>query len=154
MKNIDLFMKKCFGRKNIPENIASFMKYVDSLKFGSRFDYSYLTQQSLNLRNGRPCKPVKGKLRITRSTSQSFLQRINSDSSWESVMACHPDKIARITAQIPSSPLTQPPSLTLTTSLNSDLRPRWITPAMEVMIMGKKASQDSQLKDLNASFRK
>ncbi|KAL7294524.1 hypothetical protein TKK_0012054 [Trichogramma kaykai] len=207
MKNIDLFMKKCFGTKNIPENISNYMKYIVSLKFETRPDYSYLrslfrenlnfqklfgkrfsyanensvvsaAQKSLNLRERRPCKPVNGEMRITRSTSQPLLQRMNSDEdfSWESVLACHPDKIARITAQIPSSSLTPPPSPTppciptyamlavmqkmkdrqngtlKQKSSNNDLRPRWMTPAMEEIYERKFASNVAMIQELNAKL--
>lgn len=37
-------------------------------------------------------------------------QKKESDFSWEAVLACHPDKLAKISAQPPSSPLTPPPS--------------------------------------------
>lgn len=33
-----------------------------------------------------------------------------NDFSWEVILACHPDKIAKINSQPPLSPLTPPPS--------------------------------------------
>ena len=39
----------------------------------------------------------------------------NNDFSWEIVLACHPDKLAKISATTALSPLTPPPSPPLLT---------------------------------------
>lgn len=53
-------------------------------------------------------------VRITRNSHPMAEQekKKESDFSWEAVLACHPDKMAKISAQPPSSPLTPPPSPT------------------------------------------
>ncbi|XP_015594591.1 serine/threonine-protein kinase VRK1 [Cephus cinctus] len=119
------------------------------------------------LRERRPCKPVNGEARMTRNT-QPITPR--KEFSWEAVLARHPDKLAKISVQPPASPLTPPPSPpppSLPTyamlqviqkmkdrqmgivkhkmslkSQDNDLKPKWMTPAMEeVARIRKKTAQ-------------
>ncbi|XP_031779043.1 serine/threonine-protein kinase VRK1 [Nasonia vitripennis] len=209
-ENVDGFMKECFKDKKPPENITNYMKYISNLKFESRPDYAYLrslfrqdmsfeslfgkrmsyanensspvkTSKRQCLRERKPCRPVNGEVRVTRNTQPpAEHEKKESDFSWEAVLACHPDKLAKISAQPPLSPLTPPPSpppptlptyamlavlqkmkerqtglvrqRTNSKSSDNELKAKWMTPAMEEVAQLRKKSLE-QL-DANANETK
>ncbi|XP_077261868.1 serine/threonine-protein kinase VRK1 isoform X1 [Temnothorax americanus] len=182
-------------KKKPPTAIMKYMKYITELEFETKPNYSYLRNLFLHssqggniptclynmkesnenltssifferpyLRERKPCRPVNGEIRITRNTQpKPSVQK--REFSWEAVLALHPDKLAKISTQLPPSPLTppltpplpespRPPSLPTYAmlevlrkmkerqsgsfrhkappkSLDSELKPKWMTPAME-----------------------
>ncbi|XP_076175702.1 serine/threonine-protein kinase VRK1 [Ptiloglossa arizonensis] len=134
------------------------------------------------LRERKPCKPVNGEIRITRNT-QPKCPVERKEFCWEAVLALHPDKLAKITVQTlpsslaPPSPLTPPPSPpppSLPTyamlsviqrmkerqsgafrhrQLSSDLKAKWMTPAMEQIVQLRKKTLTSPLPLSKASPR-
>ncbi|KAJ8687266.1 hypothetical protein QAD02_023060 [Eretmocerus hayati] len=202
LMNIENFMEECFKDKIAPENITNYMTYIANLKFESRPDYAYLRslfRQDLSfeklfgkrysyanenytavetpkkpfLRGRKPCRPVNGEVRMTRNAQLLVeQQKRESGFSWEAVLACHPDKLAKISIQPPLSPLTPPPSptppslptyamiavlqkmkdkqnglirqRTSSKSSDNDLRAKWMTPAMEEVAQLKKKNLEQQ----------
>ncbi|XP_034948889.1 serine/threonine-protein kinase VRK1-like [Chelonus insularis] len=197
LADIPLFMKKCFPQKQKPPaSIESYMKYIATLDFEAKPNYSYLrnlfrqggrlgrNSSQLSrckrvsdenipcdkpvkipyLRERRPCKPVNGEGRITRNTQTlADVEKF----SWEEVLATHPDKLAKVNVPSMNSPLTPPPSPpppSLPTyamlhvlkrmknrqsgtlkhrikSFDSDLKVKWMTPAMEEVAQLKRNKQ-------------
>lgn len=182
-------------KKKPPAAIMKYMKYITELEFETKPNYTYLRNLFLHssqdgniptclysmkesnenltssifferpyLRERKPCRPVNGEIRITRNTQPKHPVQ-EKEFSWEAVLALHPDKLAKISTQLPPSPLTPPltpplpasprsPSLPTYAMLevlrkmkerqsgsfrhkappkssDNELKPKWMTPAME-----------------------
>ncbi|XP_014214898.1 serine/threonine-protein kinase VRK1-like [Copidosoma floridanum] len=135
-----------------------------------------------NLRERKPCKPLNREIRITRNTPSSVEQdKEIDDFRWEEVLARHPDRLAKISAQPPSSPLTPPPSpppptlptyamlavlqrmkerqtglvrqRTNSKSSDNELKAKWMTPAMEEVALLRKKNQEQLDNNVNETKR-
>ncbi|XP_012250940.2 serine/threonine-protein kinase VRK1-like isoform X2 [Athalia rosae] len=134
----------------------------------------------------KPCVPVNCEMRITRKNHPT---NHRTEFSWEEVLARHPDKMARSQPVITplSPPLTPPPSppppalptyamlqvlqrikerqsgsiksRNLCKTLDHDLKPKWMTPAMEAVAiqlqtrLAKSVISSSNEKSTSSSLR-
>ncbi|CAD6223112.1 GSCOCG00005400001-RA-CDS [Cotesia congregata] len=139
LSDIPLFMRKCFPENKPPAAIMAYMKYIASLDFEAKPNYSYL--RSLFNRGGKIERTPQSTVRRKRISDENnscerpikmpYLRerrpckpvngegRITRNTQsgieveefcWEEVLARHPDKLAKVIVQPINSPLTPPPS--------------------------------------------
>ncbi|KAK0082161.1 hypothetical protein PV326_007312 [Microctonus aethiopoides] len=141
LSDIPLFMRECFPKKKKPPvGITQYMKYIASLDFEAKPNYTYL--RNLFHRGGnkieRNLSQLTRRKRVSdentscdRPIKMPYLRErrpckpVNGEGritrntqalveieefSWEEVLARHPDKLAKVNLQLINTPLTPPPS--------------------------------------------
>ncbi|OXU26916.1 hypothetical protein TSAR_000359 [Trichomalopsis sarcophagae] len=125
LKNLDSFFRECFQDKEPPKNLTTFMEYCINLRFNSRPDYTYLRslfRKDTNLEHIFGCDRlsyanVNYVLIETNTKSYNLRKRRgkenkgetkkdnNDDFDWQSVIASHPEKLAKIRTRPALSPV-------------------------------------------------
>ncbi|XP_018368148.1 PREDICTED: serine/threonine-protein kinase VRK1-like [Trachymyrmex cornetzi] len=97
----NLFLRSGSQNGNIPICLYNMKESNENITSSIFFERPYLRER-------KPCRPVNGEIRITRNTQpKQPVQK--KEFSWEAVLALHPDKLAKISTQLPPpSPLTPP----------------------------------------------
>ncbi|KAG5319401.1 VRK1 kinase, partial [Pseudoatta argentina] len=175
----NLFLRSGSQDGNIPICLYNMKESNENLTSSIFFERPYLRER-------KPCRPVNGEIRITRNTQpKQPVQK--KEFSWEAVLALHPDKLAKISTQLPPSPLTPPltppsstsprsPSLptyamldvlrkmkerqsgsfrhkAIPKSSDNELKPKWMTPAMEEVARLRKKITEASVIDFQNSSR-
>ncbi|XP_031778923.1 serine/threonine-protein kinase VRK1-like isoform X2 [Nasonia vitripennis] len=130
LKNLDLFFRECFQDKEPPiylftENLTTFMEYCINLRFNSKPDYTYLRslfRKDTNLEHIFGCgrlshanvnyvsietntKSYNLRKRRGKENKEETKKENNDDFDWQSVIASHPEKLAKIRTRPALSPV-------------------------------------------------